>query len=148
MRSLEGYKLSAPVREKVTHSIFIDDLKGYTMSRTALKFVLKLIWADMRDEGLLWNLKKCRYLEVHRRKPIALSLKEEETYEFLIIRTIHHYKLIYWKRSSKEHMSFDHRTYPLCTKKLLVICLSTVGLSISSGHLSLTLTPWKNMMQQ
>ena len=95
IRSLEGYKLPVPISEKITHSLFIDDLKGYMMSRMKLRFALKLIWEAMRDAGLLWNLKKCKYLEIHRGKPVEgetinvneetemKSLKEGEVYEFM-----------------------------------------------------------------
>ena len=32
IRSFKGYVLSKPIKEKVTHSLFIDDLKNYSNS--------------------------------------------------------------------------------------------------------------------
>ena len=95
IRSFEGYIISKPIKKKVTHVLFIDDLKGYAKSREALIFCLKVIWNAMKCAGLLWNLKKCKYLEMKRGsfvegEPILMeegfhmsSLKVDETYKFM-----------------------------------------------------------------
>ena len=36
VRSFEGYTLSKPIAFKLTHTLFIDDLKGYAKSRSRL----------------------------------------------------------------------------------------------------------------
>ena len=95
IRSFEGYMLSKPICKKVTHLLFIDDLKGYIKSREALIFCLRVIWHAMQCAGLLWNMKKCKYLEMKRGSfvegdPIPIvegvhvpSLKADETYKFM-----------------------------------------------------------------
>ena len=95
IRSFEGYTMSAPIKEKITHSLFIDDLKGYAKSRERLIFTMGVIMEAMQKAGLIWNLKKCRYLEIYRGKfvegqPIKInenvcvpSLEKEETYKFM-----------------------------------------------------------------
>ena len=95
IRSTEGYTLSKPISLKVTHTLFVDDLKGYAKSFDRLKFILNLIRNYMEDAGLLWNPKKCKSIAFKRGKhcvydDITLDngnaikcLKEGEYYEFL-----------------------------------------------------------------
>ena len=56
---MKGYVLSSPIKEKVTHSLFIDDLKVYNNSIKAAVNALNVIKSCMLDCGLEWNEKKC-----------------------------------------------------------------------------------------
>ena len=94
-RSFEGYTLAKPISRKVTHTLFIDDLKGYTKSRSRLIFCLNKISIAMKEAGLFWNPKKCRFFEISRGKhniaddinledgTIIKSIKDDETYKFM-----------------------------------------------------------------
>ena len=62
IRSTEGYRLSTPLTSRITHTLFIDDLKGYAMTLQKLVFLLNLIRQYMEDAGLIWNPKK---MQVH-----------------------------------------------------------------------------------
>ena len=95
IRSSEGYKLSKPIEMKITHVLFVDDLKGYCKPFENLKFMLNLICRYMLDAGLAWNPKKCKFVAFKRGKncfyeDITLNsgatincLKEGENYEFM-----------------------------------------------------------------
>ena len=61
IRASEGYTLSAPILEKITHTLFIDDLKGYAKSNPKLKQILNLVQGCMNDAGMGWNSKKCKF---------------------------------------------------------------------------------------
>ena len=60
IRSFKGYVLSKPLKEKVTHSLFIYDLKMYSDSIKAGVAALSLVKPCMLDCGLEWNAKKCK----------------------------------------------------------------------------------------
>ena len=95
IRSSEGYKISKPISLKVTHTLFIDDLKGYVKSFASLVFMLNLIKKYMKDAGLEWNPKKCKFFALIRGHyrfydditlddgDVIKCLKENENYEFL-----------------------------------------------------------------
>ena len=95
IRSTEGYVLSAPISQKVTHTLYVDDLKGYTKSLERLKFALNFIKSCMEDAGLYWNAKKCKFIGMKRGKyevcdhvtlsggEIVKCLDEKESYEFM-----------------------------------------------------------------
>ena len=97
IRSLNGYVLSKPIKEKVTHSLFIDELKTYSYSLKSGIATLNLIKPCMLDCGLVWNAKKCKICFLKRGKlfdcgEITLGdgmkmkcLEEGETYKFYIL---------------------------------------------------------------
>ena len=62
IRSSDGYKLAAPISSKITHTLFIDDLKGYATTLRKLIYLLNIIRSRMEDAGLLWNAKKCKFM--------------------------------------------------------------------------------------
>ena len=94
-RSFEGYTLARPIVTKLTHTLFIDDLKGYAKSRNRLEFCLNRISKAMKEAGLFWNPKKCRFFEIYEGKhriseditledgTIIKSIKDDETYKFM-----------------------------------------------------------------
>ena len=95
LRSTEGCTLSSPIKEKITHTFFIDDLKGYTKSIEKGIKVLNKLKQCMEDSGLLWNEKKCKVSFSHRGKLVDNGhlhlrdgmrisyLKKDETYKFM-----------------------------------------------------------------
>ena len=94
-RASDGYKMSAPIEAKITHTLFIDDLKGYAKSRAKLIEILNLIQKCMKDAGLIWNGKKCKFVVLKRGKFIVIEsiiladgtvikcLAEDENYKFM-----------------------------------------------------------------
>ena len=94
IRQQQGYVLSSPIKEKITHLLFIDDLKKYDKSSQLLKHNLECIKSMMEDAGLLWNPKKCKCTHLKRGKlfieDITLScgfklkcLESVDSYKFL-----------------------------------------------------------------
>ena len=55
INATEGYKLSKPIGMKITHLLYIDDLKVFSTSQTKLNRVLRSTCAAMNDTGLQWN---------------------------------------------------------------------------------------------
>ena len=95
IRSTEGYKMSKPLTSRVTHTLFIDDLKGYVATLQKLVFVLNIVRGLMEDAGLYWNPKKCKFTALKRGKyqqhdditlengDIIKCLQEEDLYKFM-----------------------------------------------------------------
>ena len=96
IRQRDGYTLSAPIKKKVTHTLFVDDLKKYDKSKVTLTRSLELIRNMMADAGLLWNEKKCKCVHMKKGKveteegDVVLSdgfkvkcLQSTDTYKFL-----------------------------------------------------------------
>ena len=50
IRSTEGYVLSKPISKKVTHTLYIDDLKGYSDEIKSLERDLTLFHAKVVNE--------------------------------------------------------------------------------------------------
>ena len=59
LRATEGYKLSRPISQKVTHLLYIDDLKAFAASDSKLERVLRVVKEGMECIVLKWNEKKC-----------------------------------------------------------------------------------------
>ena len=59
-----GYVLSAPGKEKITHSLFIDDLKKYDKAKETLRNILGALRGWMRQAGLEWNEPKCAVIHL------------------------------------------------------------------------------------
>ena len=96
LRRCNGYILSKPIKQKITHSFFIDDLKMDSDTIKNLEKMLSLSKEKMKDIGLEWNEKKSKYLIIKRGEVDVTqgdlklqdgskikSLKNEEVYKFL-----------------------------------------------------------------
>ena len=107
IRSTSGYVMSAPIKEKITHTLFIDDLKGYTKSiKTAGEVLIKLK-SRMADSGQEWNLSKCKGLFIHKGKveegddlvledgSVLELLKKDENYKFMGVHQTNQYDMSY-----------------------------------------------------
>ena len=77
----EGYRLSKPIRTKVTHLLYIDDLKVFASSEAKLNRVLRSASSAMHDMGLHWNPKKCNVLHVKRGNQVqdAVGMKLDQS---------------------------------------------------------------------
>ena len=59
LKAFEGSNLSKPINGKITHLLYIDDMKIYAASKSNLDRVRKTTKAVMADMGLDFNEKKC-----------------------------------------------------------------------------------------
>ena len=77
----EGYRLSKPVGTKVTHLLYVDDLKVFASSESKLNRALRSTSTAMQDMGLQYNPKKCNVIYVRKGKQVedAVDLKLDET---------------------------------------------------------------------
>ena len=62
----EGYRLSKPIVTKVTHLLYIDDLKAFASTEAKLNRVLRSSSNAVEDMGYHWNPRKCNVLHVKR----------------------------------------------------------------------------------
>ena len=58
LQSTEGYKMST-MKEKITHLLFVDDLRKFQKSEQKLAVVSNKIKSVMHDMKLELNLEKC-----------------------------------------------------------------------------------------
>ena len=88
LKASEGYKLSKPINWKITHLLYIDDMKIYAASESKLDRVLKTTKAAMADIGLHFNEKKCAIAHVKRgvldSRPNSTYVGESQIIESLI----------------------------------------------------------------
>ena len=96
VRTTEVYRLSKPLSTKITHLLYIDDMKLFAASENKLKRVMTVAKNGMESTGLKWNEKKCAVIHVKRGqveqasgdmktadlKPVK-SLDQHNTYKFL-----------------------------------------------------------------
>lgn len=95
IRSFDGYTISKPIKEKVTHTLFIDDLKGYARSLVEMVHGINSIKSAMNDAGLVWNASKSKVVGIQRGKyiecndvvladgTVVQSLKPNESYKYM-----------------------------------------------------------------
>ena len=87
LRTHDGYQLSKPVQGKMTHSLFVDDLKAYAKSKEKLAKVLSDKKSQIIDAGLVWRDVKCAELHLKRGKVVDkdgdIRLDEEITLKCL-----------------------------------------------------------------
>ena len=87
LRTHDMYQLSKPVQEKMTHSLFVDDLKVYAKSKEKLTEALSDTKSQIMDAGLVWGDIKCAVLHLKRGKVADkdgdIQLDEEITLKYL-----------------------------------------------------------------
>ena len=59
LRSTEGYSLSSRPTLKITHVLFVDDLKTYHKSESKAAVISSKLKQMFVDIGLEWGLGKC-----------------------------------------------------------------------------------------
>ena len=94
LRQQEGYVLSAPIKEKVTHALFVDDLKKYDGSVPALGRNLQITRNMMGDAGLGWNEKKCKCAHLKRGKMFIEDLTLEDGFKLKCLDSLDLYKYL------------------------------------------------------
>ena len=92
LKATDGYKLSKPIEGKITHLLYVDDMKVFAASQSKLDRVLKVTKTAMEDIGLIWNKKKCSIAHIkkgvldgtnHNDRQSITNLKDRENYRFL-----------------------------------------------------------------
>ena len=101
---MEGYRISKPIGQKITHLLYIDDLKMYAASEEKLTRVAKKVKCCMRDIGLHWNERKCSVAHVKRGNlkwdSESMCVGEEEVIECL--KQGSHYKFLGIMENTKQ----------------------------------------------
>ncbi|PFX33106.1 Retrovirus-related Pol polyprotein from type-1 retrotransposable element R2 [Stylophora pistillata] len=117
LNATEGYRLSKPLSTRITHLLYVDDLKVFAASETKLNQVLRSTCTAMQDMGLHWNPKKCSAIHVRRGKQVqdAKDVKLNET--SLIEKSSQMFDLVHIDPGNYENREIDTRTKEKPTKK-------------------------------
>ena len=96
IRSTEGYSISKEKKNrKVTHNLFVDDLKTYHKSQSKATLITNIVKGMFEDIGLSWGLQKCAAVHIKKGKimpslelPLTSGdnipvLGEDDYYKFL-----------------------------------------------------------------
>ena len=103
IRSTEGYNITCHRNEKITHSLYVDDLKTYHKSRNKAAVMSTTIKSMFTDIGFEWGLQKCTAIEVNRGKLTEggnLTVSKEESIQ--IMSKDDHYKFLGTVENSKQ----------------------------------------------
>ena len=107
LRSTEGYKLSHAPDRKITHALFVDDLKTYHRSEqkaVAVTSKLKKMFADI---GLEWGINKCAAIHMKRGKlapnDSASEMPVSNDCSIPVIGSEDHYKFL-GKYQNTQHL--------------------------------------------
>ena len=103
IRSTEGYNITCHRNEKITHSLYVDDLKTYHKSRNKAAVMSTTIKSMFTDIGFEWGLQKCAAVEVNRGKLTEggnLTVSKEESIQ--IMSKDDHYKFLGTVENSKQ----------------------------------------------
>ena len=71
LRSTEGYKLSHAPDRKITHVLFVDDLKTHHRSEQKAATVASKLKKMFSDIGLEWGINKCAAIHMKRGKLVT-----------------------------------------------------------------------------
>ena len=96
LRSIEGYTYSHNKQEKLTHLLYVDDLKTYHKSAQKALLITNTAKSMFEDIGLFWGLDKCATINIVRGK---LQTNQEnvsisDTEKLKILDTDDHYKFL------------------------------------------------------
>ena len=96
LQSIKGYTYLHNKQEKLTHLLYVDDLKTYHKSAQKALLLTKTAKSMFEDIGLFWGLDKCATINIVRGK---LQTNEEnvsisDTEELKILGTDDHYKFL------------------------------------------------------
>ena len=103
IRSIEGYNITCHRNEKITHSLYVDDLKTYHKSRNKAAVMSTTIKSMFTDIGFEWGVQKCAAVEVNRGKLTEggnLTVSKEESIQ--IMSKDDHYKFLGTVENSKQ----------------------------------------------
>ena len=68
LRATEGYTFSHDKTSKITHTLFVDDLKSYHKNAVKAATIASNLESMFEDIGLLWGINKCAAVQVKRGK--------------------------------------------------------------------------------
>ena len=95
IRGFEGYQPTHEKGAKITHLLFVDDLKMFAKSEEKIALMTKEVKKMYEDVGMSWGLEKCAAVHVKRGKIIQTDdlligedskirvLHEDDKYKFL-----------------------------------------------------------------
>ena len=131
IRGIEGYTLSHAKNVKVTHCLYVDDLKTYHKNPTKATKLTNRLQVMFRNIGLKWGISKCTAIHIKTEKlqkfqnlPITSGseiipvLGEEDHYKFLG-------KLEYFKQLDKQIFEQASLQY---IRRLALICMSPLSI--------------------
>ena len=73
IRGTEGYSISKDKNRKVTHNLFVDDLKTYHKSQSKATLITNTVKGMFEDIGLSWGLQKCAAVRIKKGKIMQSS---------------------------------------------------------------------------
>ena len=96
LAATQGYRLFKPLESKVTHLLYVDDLKVFAASESKLNTVLRATSDAILDIGRHWNPKKCSVIHIRKGKQIENSadLKLDESTLVQSLKTGSSYKFL------------------------------------------------------
>ena len=102
IRSTEGYNITCHRNEKITHSLYVDDLKTYRKSRNKAAFMSTTIKSMFTDIDFEWCLQKCAAVEVSRKLTEGGNLTVSKEKSIQIMSKDDHYKFLGMVENSKQ----------------------------------------------
>ena len=77
LKECDGYEIGPPGNRnvKITHLLFVDDLKTYANNKTSALQQLELITTFTNDIGMKFGSDKCAYLNIERGRRVQLNEK-------------------------------------------------------------------------
>ena len=135
-----GFKIeSGEIVEKVTHLLYMDDLKLYASKEAELRSLLRLVEVFSEDIRMSFGLDKCRTISVKRgiQQSVGFTLEdgqtvdplnEEETYKYLGVQ---------------QALSIEHKTMKqLTTKKFIDRVKTLLKTKLSGRRLCKAINSW------
>ena len=95
LRNNQGYTLTKLLRHKLTHLLYVDDLKTYHKTPTKVMIETSRMESMFSDIGLEWGLDKCATVTVSKGKLVSAEnlilnendsinvLQDKDNYKFL-----------------------------------------------------------------
>ena len=68
LHTTEGYTLTHEKKSKITHSLFVDDLKSYHKSAVKAATITNKLHQMFSDIGVAWGINKCGAIHLKRGK--------------------------------------------------------------------------------
>ena len=103
IRLTEGYNITCHRNEKITHSLYVDDLKTYATSRNKAEVTSTTIKSMFIDIGFEGGLQKCAAVEVKRGKLTeGRNLTASKEKNIQIMSKDDHYKFLGTVENSKQ----------------------------------------------
>jgi len=130
LRGTEGYTLSHVTKEKITHLLYVDDLKTYHKSPDKAMLMARTLKTMFEDIGLQWGLDKCAAVNIQRGKicpTTNINLNESE--ELKMLEETDQYKFL-GKHENSAHLEQQvySNTSEEYIKRLSVIWTSNISI--------------------